>query len=337
MLPFRKRRGAKGRAGRRPRRAVPVPRPDDEKPEAALEPADAPPADAKPDLPDADAAGIKPTDILQIYLREISRFKLLNARQEVELAKKIEKGDLDAKQALVSANLRLVVSIAKHYPNRGLAFMDLIEEGNLGLIRAAELYSHKKGFRFSTYATWWIRQGITRAIAKHGRAVRLPIHMTEQLNRYIRINQQLSQKLGRDPSLAELSKSMRLSQNRIRELMMYAQQATSLDDSVGPEDDRTMGEVVEDPGQQSPLDQAADRIVEQRMGSLLNTLPEREQEILSMRFGLKGREAHTLEQIGAALKLSRERVRQIESRALRRLRTALVASGQKLEDLLREP
>ncbi|MEK7477347.1 MAG: sigma-70 family RNA polymerase sigma factor [Candidatus Coatesbacteria bacterium] len=274
------------------------------------------------------------TDILQIYLREISRFKLLNAFQERELAKEIEKGDLVAKQAMVQSNLRLVVSIAKHYLNRGLSFMDLIEEGNIGLIRATELYSYKKGFRFSTYATWWIRQGITRAIAKHGRAVRLPIHMTEQLNRYLRANQRLSQKHGREPTLTELSKNLRLSEHRIRELMMYSQQATSLDDSVGPDDDRNMGEIIEDPGARSPLDQAADRIFEERMGALLATLPDREQKILCLRFGLRAEEPHTLEDIGAILKLSRERVRQIESRALRRLRNALAARGQKLEDLL---
>jgi RNA polymerase primary sigma factor len=282
----------------------------------------------------AEASSAPATDILQIYLKEISRFKLLTALQETELAKKIEKGELAAKQALVQSNLRLVVSIAKHYLNRGLSFMDLIEEGNVGLIRGAELYSYKKGFRFSTYATWWIRQGITRAIAKHGRAVRLPIHMTEQLNRYLRANQRLSQKLGREPNLTELSRNLRLSEHRIRELMMYSQQATSLDDSVGPDDDRNIVEVIEDPTQRSPLDQAAERIFEERMGSLLTTLPEREQRILCLRFGLRTEEPHTLEDIGAILKLSRERVRQIESRALRRLREALAARGQKFEDLV---
>jgi len=293
---------------------------------AAREDAQAP---AEPEAPAVPAA-----DILQIYLREISRFKLLDAHQERELAKKIEKGDLVAKQSMVQSNLRLVVSIAKHYLNRGLSFMDLIEEGNLGLIRATELYSYRKGFRFSTYATWWIRQGITRAIAKHGRAVRLPIHMTEQLNRYLRANQRLSQKLGREPNLSELSRSLRLSEHRIRELMMYSQQATSLDDSVGPDDDRNIVEVIEDPTQKSPLDQAADRIFEERMGALLSTIPEREQRILCLRFGLRNEEPHTLEDIGAILRLSRERVRQIESRALKRMRQSLAARGEKFQDLL---
>jgi RNA polymerase primary sigma factor len=273
-------------------------------------------------------------DILQIYLKEISRYRLLTAAQERELAKRIERGDLDAKRDLIQANLRLVVSIAKHYLNRGLAFMDLIEEGNIGLIRASELYSYRKGFRFSTYATWWIRQGITRALAKHGRPVRLPIHMTEQLNRYLRVHQQLSQKLGREPTLPELSRSLRLSERRIRELVMYAQQPSSLDESVGPEDDRTMVEVIQDPSQRSPLEAAAETAVEERMAALLDGLPEREREILSLRFGLRGREPHTLEDIGAALGLSRERVRQLESRALRRLRQALAASGQTLDDLV---
>ena len=328
MSPRWKRRGLKAR--QKPRLPIGQPRDREEAPPPPTD-TDAAPAE-KPEAVSAEPAA----DILQIYLKEISRFKLLNAEQERELAKLIEKGDLVAKQSMVQSNLRLVVSIAKLYVNRGLSFMDLIEEGNIGLIRAAELYSYKKGFRFSTYATWWIRQGVTRALAKHGRAVRLPIHVTEQLNRYIRVNAQLSQKLGREPKLEELSKSLRLSINRIRELMMFSQSATSLDESIGAEDDRTVQDVIEDTSQRSPLDAAADRIVEQRMASLLTSLPEREREILAMRFGLKGRDAHTLEDIGAALKLSRERVRQIESRALRRLKAALVARGEKLEDLLQD-
>jgi len=274
------------------------------------------------------------TDILQTYLKEISYTKLLNAEQERDLAKKIEKGDLKAKQHLVQANLRLVVSIAKFYMNRGLSFLDLIEEGNIGLIRAAELYSHKKGFRFSTYATWWIRQGITRSIAKHGRAVRLPIHVTEQMNQFLRINQRLSQKLGQDPQPEDLAKAMRLSVKRVRELQMFAQQATSLDDTIGPEDDRNISEVIADSSQRSPLEVVAGHIVEERMASMLTSIPEREQEIVCLRFGLRGRDAHTLEEIGDILKLSRERVRQIESRALRRLRQLLIARGHKLDDLI---
>lgn len=276
------------------------------------------------------------TDILQVYLREISRAKLLNAEEERNLAKRIEKGDLKAKQSMVQANLRLVVSIAKQYMNRGLAFLDLIEEGNIGLIRAAELYSYKKGFRFSTYGTWWIRQGITRALAKHGRTVRLPIHVTEQLNKYLRVNQQLSQKLGREPSFQELARTLRFSIARVRELSMFAQQTSSLDDSVGPEDDRSLVEVIEDHGQRSPLDEASEKIVEQRMEGIMKSLPEREQEIIALRFGLRGNESHTLEDIGAILKLSRERVRQIEARALRRLKQNLAARGHKLQDLVRE-
>ncbi len=276
------------------------------------------------------------TDILQLYLKEISKAKLLNAEEERNLAKRIEKGDLAAKQSMVQANLRLVVSIAKQYMNRGLGFLDLIEEGNIGLIRAAELYSYKKGFRFSTYGTWWIRQGITRALAKHGRTVRLPIHVTEQLNKYLRVNQQLSQKLGRDPTFQELAKSLRFSVMRVRELAMFAQQTSSLDDSVGPEDDRSLVEVIEDRSQRSPLDEASEKIVEQRMEGVMKALPEREQEIIALRFGLRGHESHTLEDIGAILKLSRERVRQIEARALRRLKQNLTARGHKLQDLIRE-
>jgi len=323
--------GASGaRRGRKPRLEIGGAAFAERPPEPA-----APPADDK-EIFAAGPSTERTTDILQIYLKEISRAKLLTAAQEIELAKRIEKGDLEAKQHMVQANLRLVVSIAKSYVNRGLGFMDLIEEGNIGLIRAAELYSHKRGFRFSTYATWWIRQGITRAIAKHGRAVRLPIHVTEQLNRYLRVNQQLSQKLGRDPKLEELSKSLRFSINRVRELMMFAQQTSSLDDSIGPEDDRRIVELVEDESQRSPLEQTADRIVEERMASVLGAIPAREQEIVCLRFGLRGREAHTLEEIGVILKLSRERVRQIETRALKRLKGMLAARGQNFEDLLQE-
>ena len=310
------------------------PETEDAPPETAAETPAVPEAVRSDAAAAPEAAGEHTTDILQLYLKEISKAKLLTALQETELAKKIEKGDLDAKQKMVQSNLRLVVSICKSYMNRGLAFMDIIEEGNIGLIRAAELYSYKKGFRFSTYATWWIRQGITRAIAKHGRAVRLPIHVTEQLNRFTRINQKLSQRFGRDPKLEELAKSMRLSINRVRELMMFAQQTQSLDETVGPEDDRNVVEVIEDSSQKSPFDEVSGRIVEERMSSLLEILPEREQEIVCLRFGLRGRDPHTLEEIGEALRLSRERVRQIEARALKRLRQMLLARGQKLEDLL---
>jgi len=275
------------------------------------------------------------TDILQIYLKEISKTRLLTAFEERELAKKIEKGDLVAKQKMVQSNLRLVVSIAKQYMNRGMPLLDLIEEGNIGLIRAAELYSYKKGFRFSTYATWWIRQGITRSLAKHGKVVRLPIHVTEQLNRYLRVHQVLSQKLGREPSMEELSRKLRLSVRRIRELTVYAQQPSSLEDTVSQDDDRNLMEVI-DSGQRSPVEEASEKIVEERMDAYLKLIPEREQDILSMRFGLRGRESHTLEEIGTALKLSRERVRQIEGRALRRLRQMMQARGQKLEDLIED-
>jgi len=302
------------------------------KPASSAKPEGAGEAETKPWA--ATTAGSKPTDILQVYLKEISQTKLLTAEQERELAKRIEKGDLRAKQWMVQANLRLVVSIAKSYMNLGLPFIDLIEEGNICLFRAADLYSHKKGFRFSTYATWWIRQGITRALAKHGRAVRLPIHMTEQLNRLVRVNQQLSQKFGRDPAVEEVARSMRLSIRRVRELIMFSQQATSLEDTVGPEDDRSVGEMIADSSQRSPVEEVSDHVVEERMANMLEALPMREQEIICLRFGLRGRETHTLEDIGVILKLSRERVRQIEARALTRLRHLLQARGHKLRDLI---
>ncbi len=297
--------------------------------------------DVSPDKPEIFAPQVPETDEhfkdpLQIYLKEISRTKLLTAYEERELAKRIEKGDLPAKQLMVQSNLRLVVSIAKQYMNRGLALLDLIEEGNIGLIRATELYSYRKGFRFSTYATWWIRQGITRALAKHGKVVRLPIHVTEQLNRYLRMQHMLAQKLGREPTVNELSKKLRFSIERIRELQLYAQPSSSLEDTVSQDDDRNLIEVIEDQGQRSPLEEAASKIVEEKMERYLSQLPAREQDILVMRFGLRGKESHTLEEIGKTLNLSRERVRQIEGRALRRLRQMMVAQGQKLEDLIQE-
>ena len=276
------------------------------------------------------------TDILQIYLKEISRTPLLTAQQERDLAKLIEKGDLVAKQKMVQSNLRLVVSIAKQYMNRGMPLLDMIEEGNIGLIRAAELYSYKKGFRFSTYATWWIRQGITRSLAKHGKVVRLPIHVTEQLNRYLRVNQVLSQKLGRDPTIEELSKRLRMSIHRIQELRVFAQAPSSLEDSVGQDDDRNLMDVMEDRNQRSPEHEATEKIIEERMEQFIGQIPEREQEILSMRFGMRGREAHTLEEIGESLKLSRERVRQIEGRALRRLKQIMISKGHNMKDLIQE-
>lgn len=318
------------RRGRPPRtEASEIVRPTEEQGQEQAVPSSETPA---PALPMGDTAV---TDILQIYLKEISKTRLLTAFEERELAKKIEKGDLVAKQKMVQSNLRLVVSIAKQYMNRGMPLLDLIEEGNIGLIRAAELYSYKKGFRFSTYATWWIRQGITRSLAKHGKVVRLPIHVTEQLNRYLRVHQVLSQKLGREPSMEELSRKLRLSVRRIRELTVYAQQPSSLEDTVSQDDDRNLMEVI-DSGQRSPVEEASEKIVEERMDAYLKLIPEREQDILSMRFGLRGRESHTLEEIGTALKLSRERVRQIEGRALRRLRQMMQARGQKLEDLIED-
>ena len=299
---------------------------------------------ATPALPKADTTaattetGEHFTDILQIYLKDISRTPLLDKYQETELAKLIEKGDLVAKQKMVQSNLRLVVSIAKQYMNRGMPLLDMIEEGNIGLIRAAELYSHKKGFRFSTYATWWIRQGITRSLAKHGKVVRLPIHVTEQLNRYLRQNQILSQKLGREPRLEELSKKLRMSIHRIQELKVFAQAPSSLDDSIGggQDDDRTLMDVKADENIPSPEHQATSKMIEERMEQFISKIPEREQEILSMRFGLRGRESHTLEEIGKTLKLSRERVRQIEGRAFRRLKQIMASHGHTMKDLIQE-
>jgi RNA polymerase primary sigma factor len=220
--------------------------------------------------------------------------------------------------------------------NRGLAMLDLVEEGNIGLIRAAELYSYRKGFRFSTYATWWIRQGITRALAKHGRAVRLPIHVTEQINRFIRTGAQLSQKHGREPTPEEIARKMRLSVRRVNELMAFSQQTTSLDDTVGPDDDRNLVEVIQDPGQRSPLEEAGERIVEERMDAFLGSLPPRDQEVLCLRFGLRDQRPHTLEEIGVVMKLSRERVRQIEARALKRMKKLLVETGHTLKDLVED-
>jgi RNA polymerase primary sigma factor len=307
--------------------------------EQAVAPApssDTPPPDEAAEKREQSAPEEHTTDILQIYLRRISKGHLLNALQERELAKKVEKGDLVAKKDMVECNLRLVVSIAKQFMNRGLAMLDLIEEGNIGLIRATELYSYKKGFRFSTYATWWIRQAITRALAKHGRAVRLPIHVTEQINRFIRTGARLSQTLGRDPLPEEIAKRMHLSIRRVNELIAFSQQTTSLDDTVGPDDDRGLVEVIQDPSQRSPLEEASERIVEERMDSFLGALPPRDQEVLCLRFGLRSHRPHTLEEIGVVLKLSRERVRQIESRALKRMKRLLSDTGHTLKDLVED-
>jgi RNA polymerase primary sigma factor len=266
--------------------------------------------------------GVEPSlDSLRLYLRSIGRVPLLSAEEEVCLAKRIERGDVAAKQHMVEANLRLVVSIAKGYVGRGLTFLDLIQEGSLGLIRAVEKFDYRKGYKFSTYATWWIRQAVTRAIADKGRTIRIPVHMVERLNKVIHAERILIQRLGREPTNAEIAAELECSTNEVRDVMRMAQQPVSLEKPVGDDDDTALADFVQDDTAESPFEIASTALRREDVVRVLSALPRREREVIEMRYGITGGRQRTLEEVGRAFNITRERVRQIENRTLKKLQT----------------
>lgn len=276
--------------------------------------------------------GVKINDPVRMYLKEIGRVDLLTAEEEVELAKRILDGDKQAAQELAEANLRLVVSIAKRYVGRGMLFLDLIQEGNMGLIKAVEKFDHTKGFKFSTYATWWIRQAITRAIADQARTIRIPVHMVETINKLIRIQRQLLQELGRDPTPEEIGKEMDLTPDKVREILKIAQEPVSLETPIGEEDDSHLGDFIEDQEAVSPSDHAAYELLKEQLEDVLDTLTDREENVLRLRFGLDDGRTRTLEEVGKVFGVTRERIRQIEAKALRKLRHP--SRSKQLKDFL---
>jgi RNA polymerase primary sigma factor len=269
-------------------------------------------------------------DSLRLYLRAIGRVSLLTADQEVMLARRIERGDMQAKQQMIEANLRLVVSIAKSYLGRGLTFLDLIQEGSMGLIRAVEKFDYRRGYKFSTYATWWIRQAVTRAIADKGRTIRIPVHMVEKLNKVVHVERQLIQQLGREPTPEEIAAELETTVREVRDVLRMAQQPISLEKPVGEEDDSALGDFVEDQTAESPFELAAERLRRENLRRALAALPEREREVIEMRFGLTGERPYTLEEVGRAFNVTRERIRQIENHTLKKLEA--LPEAQRLRD-----
>ena len=276
--------------------------------------------------------GISIDDPVRMYLKEIGKIPLLKPHEEVELARRMHEGDELAKQRLVEANLRLVVSIAKRYVGRGMLFLDLIQEGNLGLIKAVEKFDYVKGFKFSTYATWWIRQAITRAIADQARTIRIPVHMVETINKLIRVSRQLLQELGRDPKPEEIAKEMDMTEDKVREIMKIAQDPVSLETPIGEEDDSHLGDFIQDDDAPAPAEAAAYSLLKEQIEDVLGSLNEREQKVLKLRFGLEDGRARTLEEVGKEFDVTRERIRQIEAKALRKLRHP--SRSKKLRDYL---
>ncbi len=269
-------------------------------------------------------------DSLRLYLRSIGRVELLTAEQEVLLARRIERGDMLAKQHMIEANLRLVVSIAKSYLGRGLTFLDLIQEGSMGLIRAVEKFDYRRGYKFSTYATWWIRQAVTRAIADKGRTIRIPVHMVEKLNKVVHVERQLVQQLGREPTPQEIADELECSVREVRDVLRMAQQPISLEKPIGEEEDSELGDFVEDQTAESPFEQAAERLRRENLRRALAALPQREREVIEMRFGLTGERPFTLEEVGRAFNVTRERIRQIENHTLKKLEA--LPEAQRLRD-----
>lgn len=276
--------------------------------------------------------GVSIEDPVRMYLKEIGKVPLLSADEEVELAKKMEEGNSDAKKRLAEANLRLVVSIAKRYVGRGMLFLDLIQEGNLGLIKAVEKFDYRKGYKFSTYATWWIRQAITRAIADQARTIRIPVHMVETINKLIRVQRQLLQELGREPYPEEIAKEMQLPVERVREIQKISQEPVSLETPIGEEEDSHLGDFIQDDNVPVPAEAAAFTLLKEQLSEVLGTLTEREQKVLRLRFGLDDGRARTLEEVGREFDVTRERIRQIEAKALRKLRHP--SRSRKLKDYL---
>ena len=276
--------------------------------------------------------GVSIDDPVRMYLKEIGKVPLLSADEEVELAQRMEKGDIEAKKKLAEANLRLVVSIAKRYVGRGMLFLDLIQEGNLGLIKAVEKFDYKKGYKFSTYATWWIRQAITRAIADQARTIRIPVHMVETINKYVRVQRQLLQELGREPQPEEIAKQMNMPVDRVREIQKISLEPVSLETPIGEEEDSHLGDFIQDDNVPVPAEAAAFTLLREQLDEVLGTLTEREQKVLKLRFGLEDGRARTLEEVGKEFKVTRERIRQIEAKALRKLRHP--SRSRKLKDYL---
>mgnify|MGYP000776470740 CR=1 FL=1 len=278
--------------------------------------------------------GISIEDPVRMYLKEIGKVPLLSAEEEIELAKRMENGDQEAKKRLAEANLRLVVSIAKRYVGRGMLFLDLIQEGNLGLIKAVEKFDYRKGYKFSTYATWWIRQAITRAIADQARTIRIPVHMVETINKLIRVSRQLLQELGREPTPEEISEEMGMPVDRVREILKISQEPVSLETPIGEEEDSHLGDFIPDEGASEPSEAASFTLLQEQLVDVLSTLTPREEKVLKLRFGIEDGRPRTLEEVGKEFNVTRERIRQIEAKALRKLRHP--SRAKRLRDYLEE-
>jgi RNA polymerase primary sigma factor len=287
-------------------------------------------AEPAPRKPQIDLTVEPSLDSLRLYLRSIGRVELLTADQEVYLAKRIERGDMIAKQQMIEANLRLVVSIAKGYLGRGLSFLDLIQEGSLGLIRAVEKFDYRRGYKFSTYATWWIRQAVTRAIADKARTIRIPVHMVEKLNKVVHVERQLVQEFGREPTPEEIAIELQWTAREVKDILRIAQLPVSLEKPIGEEEDSELGDFVEDEGAESPFERASENLRRENVRRALDALPPREREVIEMRYGLRGNKARTLEEVGRAFGVTRERIRQIENNTLKKLEG--LPEAQRLRD-----